>query len=85
MTSSSTRRDRVLAALCSSSQPLTVPQLAEQCACSHVSVRRALRVLIRLGEVQFVGNLPRYDARQRLAWGRGYGQYAAVPEQAIAS
>jgi DNA-binding IclR family transcriptional regulator len=85
MTSFSTHRDRVLAALRLCPDPLTVPQLAERCECSPVTVRRALRALRALGLVQFVGNLPRYDARERLAWGRGHGQYAAEPVRAIAS
>lgn len=79
MISSSSRRDRVLAALRSSDEPLTVPELAEKCECSHVSVRRALRDLTDVGQVRFVRNLPRYDARRRLTWGRGLSQYTATP------
>lgn len=78
MSSSSSRRDRVLAALRTTTDPLTVPQLAEDCECSEVSVRRALRDLVDVGLVEHVGNLPRYDQRDRLTWGRGHGQYQAT-------
>lgn len=78
MNSSSTRRVRVLAALRTTTDPLTVPQLAADCECSEVSVRRALKDLTECGLVEHVGNLPRYDVRNRLTWGRGHGQYQAV-------
>lgn len=56
---------------------MTIPQLATTCSCSEVSIRRDLRGLINDGLVRHVGNLRRYDERQKLRWGRGHGLYDA--------
>ena len=76
MTSRSQHCDAVLAALQASTDPLTVPELADRTGRSEVTVRRHIRQLVDERRAQFVANLPSYDERHRLRWGRGLAQYA---------